>query len=116
MALCGLACRGRFRPFRLWLWFFVLLLAVSCAVAVPVYGIAVVVCSVPLCPLAPFIIPTGLLIAAVASATLLPFLVLSFANPLFRERLKTLLGLRSAVPPGQGSGQASNVPALPEKR
>ena len=40
----------------------------------------------------------GLLMVAVTFATLLPFLILSAASPLFRERLKALLQVGPEVP------------------
>ena len=97
MVLCGLACRGRHRPFGLFLWLFMSLLAVW--VAAP--GLAYVlwrIASPGSAGYAPFL-GIGLLMVAVTFATLLPFLILSAISPFFRERLKALLHLKPEAPP-----------------
>ena len=88
MALCGLACRWRRRPWWLCLWLFL---------SLPVVWVAVSVLLHFLCrSSADFALfrVLGPVIVMVTYATLLPFLVLSRANALFRERLKNLLHLR----------------------
>jgi hypothetical protein len=96
LALCGLACRGRHRPFQLYLW---LLLSV------PAVGIAVPALLHYLCRMAspgsmdfPLFLVLGPLTTLVAVATLLPFLILSSVNPFYRERLKALLHVKAEAP------------------
>jgi len=89
VVLSGLACH-RYRPVRLWLCFSLSVLALSFALAVPCYSVGAAVCPLPLGSLSRLIIPFGLLIAFITFATLLPFLVLTLANRLFRGRIKTL--------------------------
>jgi len=101
LALCGLACRGRYRPFAQWLWLFSSLLAVWVAASALLYR---------LCPMGllgnvgyGLFLGIGLFMLAVTFATLLPFLILSAASRLFRERLKMLLHVKPAVPPANGA-------------
>ena len=97
MVLCGLACRGRYRPFGLCLWLFASLLGVWVAVSGLVFALWRVA-SHGSVEYAPFL-GIGLFMVAVTFALLLPFVVLSFANSLFRKRLKALLQLQREVPP-----------------
>ena len=96
MVLCGLACRGRHGPFRLCLWLFGSLLAVWVAVSALVYGLWRIALAGNV-EYAPFL-AVGLLMVAVTFAILLPLLVLSWASPFFRERLKALLCVKPEVP------------------
>jgi hypothetical protein len=100
LALCGLACRGRFRPIGLYLWLLVSLLAGWIAVSALLYGC----CHVVLPGVAGYnlFLGLGLLMLAVTSATLLPFLILSSFSPFFRERLKVLLRVKSEAPSATG--------------
>ena len=109
MVLCGLACRGRHRPFGLCLWLFMALLAVWVAVSGLVYGLWRIA-SPGSVEYAPFL-RVGLLVVAVTFATMLPFLILSAASPFFRERLKALLHVKPEVPPAMGAAASlSTVP------
>jgi hypothetical protein len=54
----------------------------------------------------------GLFMMAITFATLLPFLILSAASRLFRERLKALLHVKSAAPPAIGA--AASRSAIPQ--
>ena len=96
MVLCGLACRGRHRPFGLCLWLFLSLLAVWVAASALVYGLCRIA-SPGSVDYAPFL-GIGLLMVAVTFATLLPFLILSSVSPFFRERLKALLHVKPDAP------------------
>jgi hypothetical protein len=91
MALCGLACRWRHGPWWLCLWLFLFLPAVSAAVSALLHY---------LCRMAspgsmdfPLFLGIGPFMVVVIFATLLPFLVLSRVNALFRERLQNLFHL-----------------------
>lgn len=107
LALCGLACRGRYRPFGQWLWLFMSLLAAWIGVSALLYL---------LCPMGlpgcvgygPFL-GIGLFMMAVTFATLLPFLILSAASRLFRERLKALLHLKPEPPPAIGAAPSPSL-------
>ena len=89
MVLCGLACRGSPRPFRLCLWLGLALLAVWVAGSALAYGLWRIASPASM-GFGPFL-GVGLLMVAVTFATLLPFLILSSASPFFRERLQALL-------------------------
>ncbi len=99
VALClsGLICRGRYRPLGLYACLLLLLWGVWLLMATPFF-VGDEVTSGNTLPWSQFVIP----VLAVASAnfvTLLPFLILSSASPLFRERLKSLLYMKPVVPP-----------------
>ena len=105
LALCGLACRGRYRPFGQWLWLFMSLLVVWIGVSALLYR---------LCPTGllgnvgyGLFLGIGLFMMVVTFATLLPFLILSSASPIFRERLKALLHVKQEPPPPAISAAAS---------
>jgi hypothetical protein len=102
MALCGLASRGRYRPFALYLWLFISLLMVWVAAS----SLAYIVwhAASPRGAEYTLFLGIGLLMVVVSFATLLPFLVLSSFSPFFRERLKALLHLKSEEPPVIQSG------------
>ena len=102
MALNGLVCRGRSLPW-LCLGFAGSLLAVLFAAVALVY-VFVRVTSPGGEPSFSFL-GIGLLVSVLSLATLLPFLVLSFASALFRERLKTLFSLE-LQPPAPGLREA----------
>ena len=96
VALCGLACRGRYRPIGLWFWLALSLLASWIATAALLYRM----CHVVLPGLeghVPFL-GIGLFMAAVTFVVSLPFLILSAACPFFRERLKALLHVKPVAP------------------
>jgi len=90
--LCGLACRGRYRPVLLQFRFVLFLLAMWIATSLlffwryhfvlPGFGGCL-----------PFLV-IGLGMAVVSFAVLGPFLILSAASPFFRERLKVLLRVK----------------------
>ena len=97
MALCGLACRWRHRPWWLCLWLFLSLPAVWVAVSAPLH----VLCRIawPGSVDYDLFLRIGPFMVVVIFATLLPFLILSSASPFFRERLKALLHVKPEVPP-----------------
>jgi hypothetical protein len=101
MALCGLACRWRHRPGWLCLW---LLLSVPAA-SVAVSALLDVLRRMAWAGSAqsfnflnvgqPVLVVTfATLLSVVAFAGLLPFLILSWVSPFFRERLKALLNVK----------------------
>lgn len=103
MGLCGLACRGRPGSFRLCLWLFVSLLTVWVAVSALVYGLWRI--ASPGNVGYALFLGGGLLLVAVTFASLLPFLVLSWASPFFRERLQALLHIKPKAPAAFEAGR-----------
>jgi hypothetical protein len=96
MVFCGLACRERHRPFQLCLWLFLSLLAVWLVVLTLLYVLCLI--ASPGSMDYSSLLGIGLLMLALTFATLLPFLVLSWVNALFGERLKTLFHLEPQKP------------------
>jgi hypothetical protein len=97
LSLAGLLCRRRYRPVALTLWLAVGIAAILLAITTPFMAIASVA-SGGEAPWGEFL--GGILVfAALTFGMFVPFLVLAFANGLFRERLKDLLHLRPASPP-----------------
>lgn len=97
LTLTGLVCRGRYGWLRLSLWLVVTLGVLCLLVTAPFFIIAVISSggNVPLLAVFPVVgVETG-----IAFGALLPFLVLSFANGFYRERLKGLLHLGQRTPP-----------------
>jgi hypothetical protein len=91
MSLAGLACRGRYGWLRLSWWLMAALLVVWLLLAGPFFVIGHI-------PLMVFFAIIGI-VSGITLGVLLPFLVLSFANGFYRERLKGLLHLGGAVAP-----------------
>jgi hypothetical protein len=110
MVMCGVACQGRYRPIRVCLGLFASLLVVCLSVLIPL-GVVEMATSPGGGQLSEFFL-CGLGMAAVSFTMLLPFMILSFANALFRERLKALFHLeRQAPPPLLAQGTKPAVPA-----
>ena len=108
LTLTGLVCRGRYGWLRLSLWLVAALGVLCLLVTAPFFVIAVISSSgnVPLLALFPVVgVELG-----IAFGALLPFLVLSFANGFYRERLKGLLHLGRAQPPSLAEPPLSAVP------
>ena len=97
LSLGGLICRGRYRPAGLCLWLLVSLASIWLLIAAPIFLIAVIAAGESI-SWNEFFVPV-LGIAAGNFALLLPFLILSSANPFYRERLKALLHVRPEAPP-----------------
>lgn len=97
MLAAGWICRRRYRPFPLVLWLGVALVVIWFVMAAPFFIVALIASGGQV-PWVQFV-GSILAMAGVSLAVLLPFLVLSFANFLFRERLKGLLHLETAVLP-----------------
>ena len=98
LTLCGWLCRKSYRPLALYLWLLLSLAAVWFVIAAPFFIFVVIASGNDVPPWSEFFVP----IFAIASgnfALLLPFLVLSSANPFFRERLKALLHVAPPPPP-----------------
>jgi hypothetical protein len=91
VSLAGLGCRGRYGWLRLSLWLIAALVVIWQLATGPFYVISHV----------PALVIFGIvgMAAGITFGVLLPFLVLSFANRLYRERLKGLLHLGGAPPP-----------------
>ena len=97
LTLAGLVCRGRYGWLRLSLWLVAALVVLWLLVIGPFFLVAMISSRGD--------VPLGALFAVVGMATgitfgvILPFLVLSFVNGLYRERLKGLLHLGGAEAP-----------------
>jgi hypothetical protein len=87
LALAGLACRGRYRPWWLCLWLPLSLILFWLGGALLVHQW----CSLASPGGMPILAWTTPLMVVALWATLLPFQILSAASPLFRERFKLLL-------------------------
>jgi hypothetical protein len=96
-SLCGLICRGCYRPLGLYLWLFASLAVVWLVIAAPFFLFALIASDGRIA-WSEFFAPV-LAVAMVNFATLLPFLILSSASPFFRERLKALLHVKPEAPP-----------------
>jgi len=97
LGLCGLICRGRYRPFGLYVWL-LLMLGVSWLVIVAPIYLCQMIATGGKIDWSEFLVPV--LVAALFNyAALLPFLILSSASPFFRERLKALLHVKTEAPP-----------------
>ena len=109
LALCGLACRGRYRPVGLYFWLVLSLLAGWIAMSALLHRLCHV--ALPGCVgYAPFF-GISMFLWVVVFAVSFPFLILASANPLFRERLKALLHLNPAVPAAVGAPATLSAPA-----
>jgi hypothetical protein len=97
LSLAGLLCRRRYRPVALALWLALLVAACWMLIAAPFLIVLSVMSHVG--PSWLEVILALLAFAGLTFAVVLPFLILAFANGLFRERLKDLLHLRPASPP-----------------
>jgi hypothetical protein len=97
LSLAGLICRRQYRPFGLTLWLAVFIAGLWLVVSAPFFIIAWV-SSRGEAPWLEFV-QTIVAFAALTFGMILPYLVLAFANGLFRERLKDLLHLHPASPP-----------------
>jgi len=97
LTLAGLVCRGHYGCLRLSLWLIAVLVVLWPVVVVPVLIIAMLVSgsNVPL--MAGLVFVAGAI--GITFGVLLPFLLLSFVNGFYRERLKGLLHLGRAAPP-----------------
>lgn len=97
LTLAGLVCRGRYGWLRLSLWMMAALVVVWVLVISPFFIFAMISSggNVPLVALFGIV---GVA-AGITFGVLLPFLVLSFANGFYRERLKGLLHLGGAASP-----------------
>ena len=111
IVLCGLACRGRHRPFGLYLWFFLSLLVVWVLPA-----LLQVLCRIakPGSLECALILGLGPLMVAVTFATLLPFLILSSASSFYRERLKALLRVKPESLPAIGAAASRPADSGPQ--
>lgn len=98
--LTGLACRGHYRPQMQYLLIFLSLLTLWLMIIMPFFVIAVIATGGQIlwreCG---EVLISILVLSATNFATLLPFLVLSASNSLFRERLKALLHVKPEGPP-----------------
>jgi multisubunit Na+/H+ antiporter MnhE subunit len=97
LSLGGLICRGRYRPFRLYVWLLLLLAVMWLVIVAPFFVLQMGVSGGRIGWSVFFVVI--LAVAAFHFATLLPFLILSSASPFYRERLKALLHVKPETPP-----------------
>ncbi len=97
LSLCGLICRGRYRPIGLYVWL-LLVLAVTWLVIFGTFYLLITLAQRGAVEAGEVFLPI-LALAAGNFAVLLPFLILSSASPLYRERLKALLHVKPEPPP-----------------
>ena len=124
MIASGLLCRRRYKPFRFMLWLALWILVGGVAVFCFTYVIFILA-IVPgssrphLSQLILSILMPGVIFAAFLYAINLPFMVLGFVHPFFRERLCACLGLQTAPsgPPSQvHTGESIEVTASGEAK
>jgi hypothetical protein len=97
LLLAGWFCRRRFSPIKLYVLVLVSLPAVWLALTAPVFLVALSTSGAPIA-WAEFLLPV-VAVTGANFALLLPFLILSSANSLFRERLKLILHVQPPAPP-----------------
>jgi hypothetical protein len=90
LSLAGWVCRHRYRPLTLSLWLLGCNVAVWLLLATPLFVMALLHVGIGSWP---ELFGGVLAFGAATFATMLPFLILAFANRFFRERLKALLGV-----------------------
>ena len=108
MLLAGVKCRKHYRPGSLAVWLLVFIGAIWFVVAAPFFAFAALA-SGGGPPWSEFFM-VWLVATGLCFGTLLPFLVLALANPLFGTRLKALLHLERAEPPPVLLPPAAAVP------
>jgi hypothetical protein len=97
LSLCGLICRGRYRPIGLYVWLLLLLEVIWLGIIATIYLI-ITLAQGGVVQAGEVFLPV-LAVAAGNFAVLLPFLILSSASPFYRERLKALLHVKVEPPP-----------------
>ena len=98
LTLAGLCCRGRYRPGRLSLWL-ALCLAITSILAMTPFFVIAVAGNASSDMLKEFGVAV-LLMAGAYLGAVLPFMLRSYVNPFYLERLQGLLHLdRAAAPP-----------------
>ena len=108
LSLAGLVCRRRFQPLRLLFWMLVWLAAVFAVIMLPFGLLAFFTSGGEVWIELGGAILVGTL---VGFAVVLPFLLLAFANGLYRERFRHLLRLELASPPPLLAASPSPAPA-----
>ena len=109
LALCGLACWGRYRPVGLYFWLVLSLLPGWIAVSALLHRWCHVV--LPGCAGYALFFWMAMFLWVVLFAVWLPFLILAPANPLFRERLKALLHVNPPAPAAVRAPASLSAPA-----
>jgi hypothetical protein len=97
LGLAGLICRGRCRRVGLYGWLLILLAVLWLAITLPFFLCALIASGGKL-PWSGFFLPISALVI-LHFATFLPFLILSWASPFYRERLQALLCVKTEPPP-----------------
>ena len=100
LILCGLVCRGRYRPLGLYAWLPLWLAVAWLVIVAPIFLLATMYSGGSIAWGEFFVVVAEVAVAAtVHFAMLLPFLILSSASPFYRERLKALLHVKAPAPP-----------------
>ena len=100
LSLCGLVCRGRYRPLGLYAWLPLWLAVTWLLILAPIFLLAMMNSGGSIARGEFFVVVAEVAVAAtVHFAMLLPFLILSSASPFYRERLKALLHVKAEAPP-----------------
>jgi drug/metabolite transporter (DMT)-like permease len=108
--LAGLLCRRRYRPLVLSAGVLAMILSLWVLVMLPLFLIQTAAAGQH--------VPVGVLVGPVLAMTglcfgvLLPFLLLSYANSLFRQRLVQLLRLAPELPPVIGAAAAPGTTSI----
>lgn len=111
LGLTAFSCRRRYTPLRFVLWLSLWLVAAYSMVMLPVILMAWLGSNQP--PPWMEVIMSTLVAAAISLAMFLPFLLLLFANPFYRSRLKRLLRLGEFAQPRQDPPPVAAVDAAP---
>lgn len=98
LSFAGLACRRAYRPVRLTLWLGAWVAGAWIVLTTPFFLLALASSGADLEGMLSFV---GAILGFAAATLIiaLPFLVLSFANPFFRERLQRLCRIPADAPP-----------------
>ncbi len=110
LSLAGLLCRSRYGAVRLSLWLMILFLATALLALAP-FAIFAIIAGQGGPTLLQFLTIIAIM-AAIGFGAMLPFLVLSFANGFYAERLKNLLHVRPGTAPPLSAPNAPPVSAV----
>ena len=97
LTLAGLVCRGRYGWVRLSLWLVAALVVVWSLILGPFFIFMMITSGGNVPP--QVLLQVVAVATGITAAVLLPFLLLSFANGFYRERLKGLLHVGDVAPP-----------------
>lgn len=107
LSLTGWICRRGFRPVFCGIWLLLTMVSLWLLIALPFFLLALAASGSEL-PWREFFIPV-LIVGVAHYAVLLPFLILSGTNALYRDRLKALLNIQPSAPPPLNGGAVNLV-------